>query len=119
MHDLFEGVCRYSVCEILVYFILKEKFYTLENFNFRKKMFEYGETEIGNKSIESKIYSRNVMCRKNISYSLSMKAALKFTTFLEENANGLSHNFELKRKTFHDIKSSEYFFILDNSKNNF
>jgi len=26
-----------------------------------------------------------------------VKAALKFTTFLDENANGLPHNFELKK----------------------
>jgi len=39
---------------------------------------------------ESKIYSRNVMCNY-------VKAALKFTTFLDENANGLPHNFELKK----------------------
>lgn len=50
VHDLFEGVCRYDICEILKYFITQEKLFSIEAFNYRKQMFNYGETEIGNKS---------------------------------------------------------------------
>jgi len=48
MHDFFEGICKYDISEILLNFITVNKFFTLENFNFRKEMFNYGEIEIGN-----------------------------------------------------------------------
>jgi len=46
MHDLFEGICKYDICQILLRFITIDKFFSLENFNYRKGMFNYGETEI-------------------------------------------------------------------------
>jgi len=55
MHNLLEGVCRSSVCEMLLHFILKEMFFNLENFSFRKKML-CGETKIGNKSIDFELH---------------------------------------------------------------
>lgn len=48
MHDIFEGVCRYDISKILVHFIEKSKFFSIDVLNNRKQMFHYGETEIGN-----------------------------------------------------------------------
>ncbi|XP_054087725.1 uncharacterized protein LOC128922130 [Zeugodacus cucurbitae] len=50
MHDLFSGVCKYNFSKILHYFIYEKKMFTLETFNSRKQMFQYGQTEIGNVS---------------------------------------------------------------------
>lgn len=47
MHDLFEGVCGYNMCKIIKYCIAKD-YFTLEILNSRKKLFDYGITEIGN-----------------------------------------------------------------------
>lgn len=48
MHDLFEGVCKYDLTKILVNYIETSKYFTLDILNYRKQMFDYGETEIGN-----------------------------------------------------------------------
>ncbi|XP_067621220.1 uncharacterized protein [Eurosta solidaginis] len=50
VHDLYEGVCRYDICEILKYFISEKQFFSIETFNYRKQMFNYGECAIGNMS---------------------------------------------------------------------
>lgn len=47
MHDIFEGICCYDICQALLYFIDK-KYFSLEFLNTRKQNFMYGETEIGN-----------------------------------------------------------------------
>lgn len=49
MHDLFEGVCQYEVSQILLS-LMDDKIFSLETLNYRKKMFPYGELEIGNNS---------------------------------------------------------------------
>ncbi|XP_050516038.1 uncharacterized protein LOC126890912 [Diabrotica virgifera virgifera] len=46
MHDLFEGVCHYDICNILLS-LIKENIITLEVLNSRKNLFQYGETEVG------------------------------------------------------------------------
>ncbi|XP_049316679.1 uncharacterized protein LOC125779384 [Bactrocera dorsalis] len=48
MHDLFLGVCKYNFSKILHYFVYEKKFFCLETLNYRKQMFQYGDTEIGN-----------------------------------------------------------------------
>lgn len=48
MHDIFEGVAQYDLCASLKYFVKTKKYFTLDTFNYRKQMFNYGETEIGN-----------------------------------------------------------------------
>ncbi|XP_071057004.1 uncharacterized protein [Onthophagus taurus] len=50
MHDLFNGVCNYNLAHVLNNFIYKKKYFTLEILNYRKQMFNYGPTQIGNVS---------------------------------------------------------------------
>ncbi|XP_067629146.1 uncharacterized protein [Eurosta solidaginis] len=72
MHDLFEGVCHYDISEVLLNFIETKKYFSLETFNYRKQIFSYGPTEIGNSSppislnnlrnSKFKISAREMMC---------------------------------------------------------
>lgn len=48
MHDLFEGVCHYNISQVLLDFIEKKKYFTLEYLNKIKNTFPYGDTEVGN-----------------------------------------------------------------------
>lgn len=47
MHDMYEGVCHYDLSIILNYF-LENGLFTLDALNNKKKLFDYGVTEIGN-----------------------------------------------------------------------
>ncbi|XP_058974396.1 uncharacterized protein LOC131800730 [Musca domestica] len=47
MHDLFEGVCIYDLCQILLG-LIEENIVTLEQINQRKQLFQYGDQEVGN-----------------------------------------------------------------------
>lgn len=49
MHDIYEGVCIYDMCHIILNCI-KKKYFSLEFLNNRKRSFNYGESEIGNMS---------------------------------------------------------------------
>ncbi|XP_036319630.1 uncharacterized protein LOC118734042 [Rhagoletis pomonella] len=49
MHDLFEGVCVYDICNIILS-LLNSNYFTLEELNSRKTLFPYWETEIANTS---------------------------------------------------------------------
>jgi hypothetical protein len=72
MHDLFEGICLYNLCHILLYYISEVKIISLETLNNRKQYFNYGTIEIGNNShiIEKhnllkfhlKMSAREIMC---------------------------------------------------------
>lgn len=61
MHDLFEGVCKYTASKVLLHFITINKYFSIDVLNYRKQMFQYGETEIGNISqiIELTIIQNN------------------------------------------------------------
>lgn len=48
-HDLFEGVCHYDLCQILLR-LIENNIISLDTLNYRKNMFTYGEIEIGNNS---------------------------------------------------------------------
>jgi len=48
MHDIFEGICHYDLCHILLYYTQAAKFFSLETFNNRKITFNYGPIENGN-----------------------------------------------------------------------
>lgn len=52
MHDIFEGVCHYDFCHIILYFTSKMKYFQLETLNSRKRYFNYGPSDIGNISGE-------------------------------------------------------------------
>jgi len=49
MHDVFEGICSYDICNVLVG-LIKNKVISLDVINCRKRLFKYGEFEVGNKS---------------------------------------------------------------------
>lgn len=50
MHDVFEGICHYDLCNIIKYFIQTMQYFSLELLNMRKQTFEYGAIEIDNTS---------------------------------------------------------------------
>lgn len=54
MHDLSEGVLRYNMCSIILYFI-KKKIFTLKTLNDRKRTFNYDYPDRGNKSVNIKV----------------------------------------------------------------
>lgn len=37
MHDLFEGICSYEMCKILLTFILKDKYFSIDYLNSQLK----------------------------------------------------------------------------------
>lgn len=49
MHDLFEGVCHYDLCELINQFVIQDDFFSLDVLNNRTQLFIYGESENGNK----------------------------------------------------------------------
>jgi len=71
MHDVFEGVCIYDVCNILCA-LIKDKFITIDELNCRKNLFKYGETEIGNKS-------KSIELEKLKNFHLGMNATQMFS----------------------------------------
>lgn len=48
MHDFYLGVCRYDMAKIIGYFI-EQKYFTLNQLNYRLKYFDYSELDRGNK----------------------------------------------------------------------
>lgn len=48
MHDLWEGICKYVLSNILKYYIYDKKKFTLKTFNNLKNQFDYGEIEVNN-----------------------------------------------------------------------
>lgn len=50
MHDLYEGVCIYDMCNVLVS-LINSKVITLDILNNRKQLFAFGETEMANLSV--------------------------------------------------------------------
>jgi len=51
MHDIFESVCKYDICHILISLINKGVI-SLNEINTTKLLFPYGETEVGNSSVK-------------------------------------------------------------------
>lgn len=50
MHDLFEGIVKNDLSVIILYFI-KKNFFSLEQLNSRKQLFNYGAIEVNNVSL--------------------------------------------------------------------
>lgn len=67
MHDLFEGVCHYDLCNIIKYYIVTAKLFSLETLNNRKMNFNYGPIEIGNISPPIKMTHLEKKTFKNVS----------------------------------------------------
>lgn len=66
MHDIFEGICHYSLCHIILYFTETMQYLSLNTLNTRKQTFEYGPTEIGNLSTEIKMSHLKKKTFKNV-----------------------------------------------------
>lgn len=49
MHDVLEGVCLYTLKNILLFFIYTKKYFNLQTFNDLVKKFAFGPNESGNK----------------------------------------------------------------------
>lgn len=47
MHDLFEGICHYILCESMLYFIKTMNYFTLDFLNNRLKIFSYVNQDKG------------------------------------------------------------------------
>lgn len=71
MHDVFEGICHYNMCHLILYYIEKVKIISLETLNFRKKNFSYGLEQKNNsppiekhhlKKFHLKMSARQMMC---------------------------------------------------------
>jgi len=60
MHDIFEGVCVYDMCHIILN-LIKSGYFNLETLNNRKQHFQYGESEIGNISPPLRILNSDNM----------------------------------------------------------
>jgi len=48
MHDIFEGICHYDMCHVILYYTQTAKLFSLEKLNNRKTTFNYGTIEVGN-----------------------------------------------------------------------
>lgn len=48
MHDIYEGVCHYDLSLILNNLIMEKRYFSLDVFNEKKKLFDYGINDIGN-----------------------------------------------------------------------
>lgn len=57
MHDFFEGIFRYDICQAIVYF-LNKKYFTLEQLNSRISNFNYGSEDVR--------YIPNILTRDNL-----------------------------------------------------
>lgn len=62
MHDIFEGICIYNMCHIILN-LINAGFFSLETLNSRKQSFDYGESEVGNMSPPLKMFN---LSNKNI-----------------------------------------------------
>lgn len=70
MHDLFEGVCHFQLTKIILYFIDKN-YFTLDDLNNRKSLYDYGVYEIDNKSVDIKLaHLKNNKLKMSASQSL-------------------------------------------------
>lgn len=76
MHDIYLGVCKYNLSKIVYYFVYKKKFLSLDTLNYRKQMFQYGDTEIAN--ISPPIEKKHIL---NASFKMNAKQMKTFIHF--------------------------------------
>ncbi|KAL4083604.1 hypothetical protein QTP88_028920 [Uroleucon formosanum] len=96
MHNIFEGICHYNMCHLIIYFTENVKMFSLETPNFRKQNFNYGLEQkkfsvppknfwcfrYEAKHKDFKMYARAITSRKNICLTLANKYQFKFAHFL-------------------------------------
>jgi len=73
MHDIFEGVCRYDLGQLLNRLIYKDNLFSLETFNNRICCFDYGDDHSTNKP---PLINVEALKKKYIIYSASEMACL-------------------------------------------
>lgn len=73
MHDLFEGVCHNIFGESLQYFIKKMKYFTLDEFNQRLKVFSYDSHDRGTEKLQVSNFEI-----ENCKFKTSAKQMLSF-----------------------------------------
>lgn len=49
MHDIFEGVCHYDICNMLLYYVDRTKLFGLSTLNNRLSLFDYSAKELDQK----------------------------------------------------------------------
>ncbi|XP_047995688.1 uncharacterized protein LOC125233664 isoform X1 [Leguminivora glycinivorella] len=49
MHDIFEGVCHYDICNMLLYYVHRTKLFSLSTLNNRLSLFDYSAKELDQK----------------------------------------------------------------------
>ncbi|XP_036342990.1 uncharacterized protein LOC118752243 [Rhagoletis pomonella] len=76
MHDLFEGVCSYDICQVLLS-LIKEKVLTLETINSKKRLFPYGEMELSNMSANI-----TIGCLQKNKLKMTASEMICFATYL-------------------------------------
>lgn len=127
-NNIYEGVCKYDVCTVLVA-LLNKQVVTLNTINNRKKLFQFGETEIGNisvplcidrlKSFNLKMSASEIGCfihflpliigdlipigNKNWEILIILLEILDFLLKPSYNYEELSHFEQLIKKTSHDF----------------
>lgn len=73
MHDLYEGICRYNLGQLLNRLINKDKLFSLERLNNRIYSFDYGDNHSTN---IPPIININALKNKYIIYSAAEMACL-------------------------------------------
>lgn len=78
LHDIYEGIVHYEVCEILNYMIFTKSYFTLDQLNARKSSFDYGFPDNTNKSVNIQLLNIE---KKSLKMSASqIKCFLHFST---------------------------------------
>ncbi|XP_063382362.1 uncharacterized protein LOC134668830 isoform X1 [Cydia fagiglandana] len=49
MHDIFEGVCHYDICNMLLHYVHRTKLFSLSTLNSRLSLFDYSAKELDQK----------------------------------------------------------------------
>lgn len=94
MHDLYEGICKYVIAQLLNHYIFKKKKFSLKTFNNLKNQFDYGEIEVNNASQE---IQENHIKNSNINLTSSeMKCLVQFLpmmigSYIEEDDEDYEH----------------------------
>lgn len=77
LHDIYEGIAHYEICEILDYLITKQ-YFTLDQLNARKSSFDYGFQDNTNKSVD--IQLKHIQKKKLKMSASQIKCFIHFST---------------------------------------
>ncbi|KAJ1521808.1 hypothetical protein ONE63_003443 [Megalurothrips usitatus] len=81
MHDIFEGMLKYDVCQILFYLISVRNYFDVELLKERIEGFDYGPNDKGNKPPTTNL---TLSCLQNCSWNLYASEMLCCTRYLGE-----------------------------------